>query len=55
MEMQFYPPGWVAWPPGVSCDPTYWCAALNIDSYGYDPNNNLPKTTPALLPWESRQ
>ena len=21
MEMQFYPPGWVAWPPGNSCDP----------------------------------
>src|SRR5450631_1258576 len=32
MEMQFYPPGWVAWPPGVSCDPYKWCAALNIDS-----------------------
>jgi hypothetical protein len=33
MEMQFYPPGWVPWPPGVSCDTTKWCAALNIDSY----------------------
>ena len=32
MEMQFYPPGWVAWPPGISCDATHWCAALNIDS-----------------------
>lgn len=32
MEMQFYPPGWVPWPAGVSCDPTMWCAALNIDS-----------------------
>jgi hypothetical protein len=32
MEMQFYPPGWVAWPAGNSCDPTKWCAALNIDS-----------------------
>ena len=32
MEMQFYPPGWVPWPAGVSCDPTKWCAALNIDS-----------------------
>lgn len=32
MEMQFYPPGWVALPSGISCDPTKWCAALNIDS-----------------------
>ncbi len=32
MEMQFYPPGWVAWPQGTSCDATKWCAALNIDS-----------------------
>ena len=37
MEMQFYPPGWVKWPAavavgGTSCDPTRWCAALNIDS-----------------------
>ena len=32
MEMQFYPPGWIQWPPGDSCDPTKWCAALNIDS-----------------------
>lgn len=32
MEMQFYPPGWVSWPPGNSCDATKWCAALNIDS-----------------------
>ena len=32
MEMQFYQPGWAPWPAGVSCDPTKWCAALNIDS-----------------------
>jgi hypothetical protein len=32
MELQFYPPGWVAWPPGISCAATQWCAALNIDS-----------------------
>ena len=32
MEMQFYPPGWVSWPAGISCDATKWCAALNIDS-----------------------
>jgi hypothetical protein len=32
MEMQFYPPGWISWPSGSSCDSTKWCAALNIDS-----------------------
>jgi hypothetical protein len=37
MEMQFYPPGWVSWPPGNSCDATKWCAALNIDSLSQDP------------------
>src|SRR6266705_2370290 len=38
MEMQFYPPGWVAWPPGHSCDPTHYCAALNIDSFSDNAN-----------------
>jgi hypothetical protein len=38
MEMQFYPPGWVLWPEGNSCDPTKWCAALNIDSLSQNPN-----------------
>src|SRR5205823_8471053 len=37
MEMQFYPPGWVKWPPGNSCDATKWCAALNIDSLSQNP------------------
>src|SRR5437764_3565193 len=37
MEMQFYPPGWVSWPAGTSCDPTKWCAALNIDSLSENP------------------
>ncbi|HEY7124514.1 MAG TPA: hypothetical protein VH540_11225 [Ktedonobacterales bacterium] len=37
-ELQFYPPGWVGWPnnPGA-CDPTKWCAALNIDSLSFNP------------------
>ncbi|HEX7737314.1 MAG TPA: hypothetical protein VF458_20880 [Ktedonobacteraceae bacterium] len=39
MEMQFYPPGWVSWPAGTSCDATKWCAALNIDSLSEDPIN----------------
>ncbi len=37
MEMQFYPPGWTPWPAGVSCNPTQWCAALNIDSLSENP------------------
>src|SRR5581483_978350 len=36
MEMQFYPPGWVSWPPGLSCDAKQWCAALNVDSLSVD-------------------
>jgi hypothetical protein len=42
-EMQFYPPGWVPWPTWAvavgasSCDPTRWCAALNIDSLSLNP------------------
>ena len=55
-EMQFYPPGWVEWPAagttsgvgGTSCDPTKWCAALNIDSLSQDVNgNNLNSTCAA--------
>jgi hypothetical protein len=38
MEMQFYPPGWAAWPLGSSCDGTHYCAALNIDSLSVNPN-----------------
>jgi hypothetical protein len=36
VELQFYPPGWVKWPVfqtaigAGSCDPTRWCAAVNI-------------------------
>src|SRR5215470_7985184 len=43
MELQFYPPGWVPWPTwqvaiGASaCDPTRWCAAMNIFSLAQDP------------------
>ncbi len=42
-ELQFYPPGWVPWPTwavavGASaCDPTKWCAALNIFGLSEDP------------------
>jgi hypothetical protein len=37
LELQFYPPGWSAFPSGVSCDATHWCAAMNVWSYYYDP------------------
>jgi hypothetical protein len=42
-ELQFYPPGWIPWPTWAvalgasSCDPTKWCAALNIFSLAEDP------------------
>jgi hypothetical protein len=45
LELQFYPPGWIPWPTwqvavGASgCDPTRWCAAMNIFSLAQDPVN----------------
>lgn len=45
MELQFYPPGWIPWPTWAvatgasSCDPTRWCAAMNIFSLAEDPVN----------------
>jgi len=48
LEMQFYPPGWVAWPPGVSCSPTQWCAALNIDSLSEDQNGAVSQNESCL-------
>ena len=38
MEMQFYPPGYVSWPLGISCDAHRWCAAINIWSLSIDYN-----------------
>jgi hypothetical protein len=48
MEMQFYPPGWVAWPAGNSCDATKWCAALNIDSLSIDENEGVQNNAACL-------
>ena len=48
MEMQFYPPGWVKWPAGNSCDAHQWCAAMNIDSLSEDMNHNVPNNTTCL-------
>jgi hypothetical protein len=44
MELQFYPPSWVKWPPGVSCDPTKWCAALAIFQLNRN-QNEFPNVT----------
>jgi hypothetical protein len=48
MEMQFYPPGWVPWPPGVSCSATKWCAALTIDSLNQNGNTGQPNNEDCL-------
>ena len=43
MELQFYPPGWVPWPTWAvavgasSCNPTQWCAAMNIFGLSLNP------------------
>ena len=38
-ELQFYAPGWAPAFAGVSCDPTKWCAALQINSWSQNPIN----------------
>jgi hypothetical protein len=48
MEMQFYPPGWVKWPVGNSCDANRWCAALNIDSLSENMNTGVPNNNACL-------
>ena len=52
VELQFYPPGWVAWPTFAvaagagACDPTKWCAAMNIFGLLEDPiNGTLQNST----------
>lgn len=37
LELQFYPPGYAPFPSGISCDPTRWCAAVNVWSYYLNP------------------
>ena len=48
LELQFYPPGWSAWPPGVSCDAHQWCAAMAMFSLDNDYNNNVPNNSDCL-------
>ena len=52
VELQLYPPGWVAWPTFAvaagagACDPTKWCAAMNIFGLLEDPvNGTLQNST----------
>ena len=47
-EMQFYPPGWVPWPTGESCNATQWCAALNIDTFSENDNTGQFNNTACL-------
>src|SRR6266496_3750280 len=42
LEVQFYPPGWAPWPPGVSCDASKWCASMAIFSFNSDQNTGVP-------------
>jgi hypothetical protein len=54
MELQFYPPGWIQWPTwqvavgASSCNPTMWCAALNIDSLSLNPVSGQTNNTACL-------
>jgi hypothetical protein len=48
LEVQFYPPGWAPWPPGVSCDATKWCAAMAIFSFNLDQNSGQPNNDDCL-------
>jgi hypothetical protein len=48
LELQFYPPGWAPWPPGVSCDAEKWCAAMAIFSLNLDQNTNTPNNPDCL-------
>jgi hypothetical protein len=48
LEVQFYPPGWAPWPPGVSCDASQWCASMAIFSFNQDQNTGVPNNADCL-------
>jgi hypothetical protein len=48
LEVQFYPPGWAPWPPGVSCDASKWCAAMAIFSLNQDLNTGTVNNAACL-------
>ncbi len=41
MELQFYPPGWVAQFTGFDCPGLKWCVSLTIDSLNIDQNKGV--------------
>jgi hypothetical protein len=45
MELQFYPPGYVAMPEGLSCAGHQWCAAMTIDSASENQNTGVFNTS----------
>jgi hypothetical protein len=48
LELQFYPPGWVSFENGISCDATKWCAAMAIFSFNNDQNTGVPNNADCL-------
>src|SRR5215831_6762244 len=47
-ELQFYPPGWVPRPNGISCTARQWCAALTIDTFADNENTGQFNNTACL-------
>jgi hypothetical protein len=48
LELQFYPPSWVQWPPGISCDPTKWCVAIAIFQLNTNQNTGINNNAACL-------
>jgi hypothetical protein len=48
LELQFYPPGWVSFENGISCDATKWCAAMAIFSYNLNQNTGVANNADCL-------
>jgi hypothetical protein len=48
LELQWYPPGWVSFENGISCDAHQWCVAMVIWSYNLDMNHNVPNNADCL-------
>ena len=46
--MQFYPPGWVSFENGISCDATKWCAAMAIFSFNSNQNTGVANNADCL-------
>ncbi|HYY81117.1 MAG TPA: hypothetical protein VFD04_18340 [Actinomycetes bacterium] len=48
LELQFYPPGWVSFENGISCDATKWCAAMAIFSFNSNQNTGVANNADCL-------